>query len=513
MADVVLINLEQEDRAVPFGLLYIGTYLEKRGFSVKIFNFEFSFNQKLDENILKEITLDSKNAICIGFSVMTSQIQNSLYLTKLLKKRYPEIPIIWGGIHPTLFPEQTIKNEFINFIVVGEGEETMPELCEAIKKKDKERISRIKGIAFKDKNKIIITEKREVIDMGKTPRPNWKLIDEFVKRNLMRFVWGKTYRGTEIHTGRGCPYRCTYCINSILYGKKWLPRNVKDIVNEIEFLKKRYKIEFVKLRDENFFLNRKRVEDFCDELIKRNLNIKWETNTRANYFDNCSEDFMKKLKKSGCVVLAFGAESGSLEMLDYMKKDITPEQILNSVRLCTSYGILPNYSFMIGIPTEEKQDVVETFQLVKKMKKISNEIGFLGPQIFRPYPGCELYNECKKLGFNEPKDLESWTNINKVSQFYVDTNELPWIKDPELVDVVAKYAPKGFNNYLTNVPIIWRFIFNVKSFLFENLTFAYVKTNSETKRKIIKNTLILIDKTSLEGKKIAKKTLKALKYY
>ena len=540
MADVVLINIEDRDKATPFGILYIGSKLKRLGYSVRLFSFGMDFSHKFDDNtkkIFEEIKKEAKNSICVGFSVMTSQVPKSLFLSEQLKKEFPNLTIVWGGIHVKMLPDQVISHPLIDYAVTGEGEDTMTDLCKVLKKYKNEEsksvnskqrmvitsngqtvlesvnsqmMEELSGIAdlvyVDEEGKIRKNEKRELVDFTNAPIPDWDLAGDFLSRNMDRFTIRGTYKSVEVHTGRGCPYRCSYCVNVLLYGKTWRPRKVRDIVDEIEYLKNKFGVELIRLRDENFFLSKNRVIEFCDELLNRNVNIIWETNTRTNYFDNFTHDDMVKLKKSGCHSLSFGAESGSPKVLDVIKKDHTTTQILNSARMCAKYDIIPVYSFMIGIPEETEEDILMTYDIIHKIKKITkNRVSFLGPHILRPYPGGDIYETCKELGFKEPEKLTDWDNFNPVAQYYVDPKELPWLNDPKMIDLIATYSPKGFNNYLSvDVPSLYKGIFTLRSNFFYYGTRAYLKTKSKAIRNILEKSFKLADKMTISGRKIAK---------
>ena len=488
MYDVLLVYFHNKDdlQHIPLGLLYIATYLEKTNYSVKIINYVKGYDEDLTFEEKKELDQDLKNSICIGFSVTTTQIQRSLALSKYIKNRFSNISIVWGGVHPTLFPLVTCENENVDFVIVNEGEVLFVELVKALK--SKKDFSKIHGLVYKKNGKVVQNLSPSLLDFVNSPIPNYDLVDDFIKKYSYYYFQGKKYKFVEVHTGRGCPYRCTFCLNDILFGKTRRSRSVESIIEEIKLLKQKYNGTFIKLRDENFFMIRKYVENFCDALINENLQIKWWTSARASFFDNATPELMLKLKKSGCFHLLIGAESGSDKILKQIKKDITPKQLIKSAKVCVKYGIVPNYSFMTGFPNEDVIDIKATLKLMRRLKRISLYVNITGPHLLRPYPGGVLYDELKEnySDFFKNKTLEQWATSEKFSEVYLKPADLPWVKDPKLIEVIVNYAPRMFNS-LVRVPFYVKFMGDLKSFAY----FIGVYWFLSSKKKIVRRSALM----------------------
>ena len=199
--------------------------------------------------------------------------------------------------------------------------------------------------------------------------------------------------------------------------------------------------------DENFFVDMARARDIMDGMIANDLAIPWETTVRANYIREgiIDDEFMAKLRRSGCYLLSFGAESGCPRLLKKMKKDINPEDVVNSAKSALKHGIIPQYSFMIGLPGETRAEMMETLGLIDKLAKLSPEIQILGPQAFRPYPGSELYDECVASGWKEPKSLEEWVDLSANELNYLSIKNFPWVKksDRDFVESMEAYVRFG----------------------------------------------------------------------
>jgi len=466
MADVILIqphliechNLsspssqDNQPATVPMGLLYLGSMLHAEGYKVKII--DTKLYGIYDSAYLKEIELEMKDAICVGISVMSVGIYHGLRISDLIKSRDPYVPIVWGGVHPTLFPKETCNDSSVNYVVIGEGELALLELVRTLERGGDPSI--IKGLAYKDKNGYKENPPGEPIDMNTLPFPAWHLL------NVQRYLRqedparpGRYVRSLQIHTSRGCPYRCSFCINTVSpYKGRWRGKRAEKVLDEIEFLVEKYKVEHIWFRDELFFANKARMERICDGLKERRLDIEWWANVRADYFNSryLTGNFLKKVRECGFTCASMGAESGSTTVLDFLKKDITVQDILNSAKECRKHDIIPTYSFMIGVPSETGGDMLKTLSLIRQIKKICPKANILGPQLYRPYPGSELYDLCKKLGFKEPRSLREWADENlypPVKLLALDRHALsryPWIKDPELVTALCVYTPSAFQS-------------------------------------------------------------------
>lgn len=410
MSDVVLVKLERCDKAhqiaPPFSLLYLGDSLEKAGFTVRLYN-----EQGTEANIQKLLELiHEENPVFIGFSCFTDL---SLYHSKKASieiKKKAGTPVIWGGIHPTILPEQTLKNEFIDIIAIGEGEETVVELAGFLKKKksDHKELKNIKGIGFKRKGKVIINEPRPFIKNLDAYSPAWHLIDSekyiYSGKNFYTQIGSKLSeeRVTALYTSRGCPWRCGYCYNQAVNKRVFRSQTPEKTIKEILFWKRR-NVSTVIFEDDNFFSDKNRVLD-----IIRNVDIKWSATIRANYIANWGEEFVKELSSNGCIELRIGAESGSQKILDIMKKDITVEQIREAVDLCSKYRIKTLLNFMVGIPGETWDDVKMTLDFMDELEKKSEFVSIGSPGVFVPWPGLDLSKRAEKNGFVPPDNLGGW---------------------------------------------------------------------------------------------------------
>ena len=424
-------NIEKEnyDSSISVGLLSIATYLASQGIEVKIID---GVRQK---NYLEILRDEIKEVEFAGISVMTMQISNALKICKIIREVNPECKIIWGGSHATFFPKETIEHPLVDIVCVGEGEITMREITEG---KD---LDEIKGIVYKKDGEIKINPPRELLDPTEMPFFNWDLVPEEILHNL--------YLIPSL-TSRGCPHQCTFCINAILKNR-WRQRTSEQVLRDLEIINKKEYFKDKKLRfwDENFFVDIRRARAIIDGMLERDMKMPWETTVRANYIREgmVDDELLSKLKKTGCYLLSFGAESGSPRILKKIKKGITPDEILESARKCLKHGIIPQYSFMIGLPGETKKDMMMTLSVIDRLLKLSDKVQVLGPQAFRPYPGSELYNECIEAGWKAPESIEEWAKVAENELSYLAVKNFPWVKDKDFVESMEAYVRFGAHSF------------------------------------------------------------------
>lgn len=439
MKKVLLINpafniaKEKYDTSISVGLLCLGSYLVQNGIDSAI------IDCARQENYREKINKLLPKVDCVGFSVMTSQIASALELSSMIRKFDPNIKIIWGGFHPTFFANQVAGHSLVDVAVLHEGEGTLLELVKLFREgKQVYELGNVSGIAFKEKNdKVKITQRRAFVKFDDLPLPNWDIMPEEVLWNL---------EIVPTHTSRGCPHRCTFCVNAITQNL-WRWRAPEKVLEDLEIISKKpyFRGKPVRFWDENFFVNIPRARDIIKGIIDRRLDIRWETTVRANYLNDRMIDLsmLEEMRKSGCYLLSFGAESGSDDILKKLEKGITRQEIIDSAGMCVKNKIIPQYSFMVGLPGELRKDMDQTITLIDALVKISPSIQILGPQAFRPYPGSKLYDDCLASGWKEPESLEEWAQVMQDQLNYLSPKQFPWLSNPNFVEALEAYTRFG----------------------------------------------------------------------
>lgn len=392
---------------LPLSLLPLAYYLRKEGYQVKI----------LDTRCEDYKEYDFSDAICVGFSVMTGpQITNSLEIAKYLRQKYGRhLTFIWGGVHPSLTPDQTAKNDYVDIVVRGEGEEIMLQLVKALDRGLS--IEGIKGITYKKGSEVISNPDSPFIDMnnlGLLPYDSLKLERYFIKERLM------------YNSSRGCPHSCKFCYNLAFNQRCWRSYDATVVVNQIDKFWHRFGFKVVDFYEDNFFANKRRVEEICQGLIDRKIDINWYATCRFDYFSKYDTSFLSLLRKSGCYRLAFGAESGDEEILSKIEKGISIEQILITVKKCKEFDITPVISFIFAFPGETEGNRKHTFILIDKIINIYDKAEINGIFMYTPFPGTPLYQEAIQHGFQPPSSLEEWARFEQGNAI-----NTPWLSKNE----------------------------------------------------------------------------------
>ncbi len=419
-------NVKSQTKQYPTGLYKIASYC-KDEYNV------FVIDQRIEKNVFKKINNILKNydVLCIGLSVMTGeQIRHALEISKHFHK---QVRIVWGGIHSTILPNQTIECEFIDYVVIGEGENSFLNLlhyCEG-KMYTKELFLSKTNCNF-EYNFIDNLNNSIYVDFDKYPVKDVY----FVRRDGFN-------KAFNIETSRGCPHKCYFCHNSI-YNKPYRCISEDRLIDLIEYLYNTYGIDGIIFQEDNFFLNKNRVICVMDYLVSR-PNIGWKANSRIDYFKRFIKDehFMKKLIDSGCRVLQFGVESGSERVLRMINKKIKVSDVLEVNQCLSVYQIRLKYNFIIGFPSETIQEINKTLKLIEKLKYENPNVEPPFLNVYNPYPGTQLYKVALEYGFNAPKDIEGW------SLFNWNTVTFDWYT-PEVRGYIEKLSKEFFLN--TNYP-------------------------------------------------------------
>lgn len=462
----------QENKNVPLGILSIGAILERERFIVKIIDARL-YSKK---EVLRLINCEIKKSLCIGISVTTPQIKHALQICNFIKRNNKEIPIVWGGIHPSLYSLETIEDKNVDFVITGEAEFAFLDLVKCFSKKSN-NFKEINGLYYKKNGKIIFNGASPPIDPNELPLPAYHLIDieKYIIREFRTYSGViKKMRALDIYTSRGCPYKCTFCITALSGLKKWRPINTDKVLSQIDYLVKKYDLDFLFFIDDFFFGDKKRIVKIAKHLLKKKYNVMWDANVRVNLFNKHQIDdkFLCLLKKSGCFTLRMGIESGSDRILKFIKKGITVKQIIYAVSQCQKHGILVFSGFMFGFPSETKEEIKKTTNLILRLYEISPNSMLCVPDILRPYPSTEIYQECVKKGFKTPRTLRDWANEKADIGSYTSIKRMTWIKDPTwLLNVkifffiLLVYRCHKINQ--KDISITWKILGNVAEFWYK----------------------------------------------
>ncbi len=399
---------------IPLGLLSLGSALFKKGIKVTIIDGNYENDV---ENKIKS-TVPSHDKFIFGISTMTGyQLTDSLNIAGFMRNNYPNALLVWGGWHPSLLPHDTLKNDFVDFVVMGPGEETLVKLVEACI--EHSGYDHILGLGYKKDGKAIINGPRPILNFDKLPFLKWDLID--VDKYLAHDVAPRTI---TFLTSRGCPYRCGFCAVMAMYERKWYSLPAERVIDEIQFLKRKYRIDGIRFEDSNFFASKKRVLEISKGLIEKNININWAALGRPDDLLKYDTNELELLKKGGFSQIAVGAESADQDALDFINKDIKASAVNDLVEICIKHDISMILAFMLGLPIAKGKDIDLTLDLIKHLHskypfgEKNNEILL---SYYVPYPGSYLYQLAIKRGFKEPSTLKEWSALT-LNEYHA-----PWV--------------------------------------------------------------------------------------
>src|SRR3989344_6019091 len=394
----------------PLGPAYIAAVLENENYSVKILDAPIeAFHQefKIDErriryglsyeqigSFIKEFSPD-----VVGVALHSvSQYDNSLAVCRVAKDVNKEIIIVLGGsgVYPPSLAQQILKeNRVVNFVVIGEAEYTMRDLLATLNAPNPD-CSKIDGLVYRMGDEIKINPKTKFIEnLDELPFPARHLlpIDKYFKINVNQNL-SNNRRTLQIVASRGCPHRCTFCATTIYWGNRYRRRSAENILSEIDYMVKNYKIRELQFTDDSFtsdYDNAKRVFELLKE---RKYNLKWSTPNGVNVC-TLDEKLLRLMKESGCYEVKLPIESGNQEILNkIIRKPVNLEHVKKIVAITKKLGIITNGFFAIGFPGETLEDIKKTFRFVREIK-----IDSITLSIFTPLPGTKLMEECREKGY------------------------------------------------------------------------------------------------------------------
>lgn len=357
----------------PLGILYVAAYLKKYSQNeIKILDLQLE--KKLEPELIDYLLKEKPDII--GMTAISFMMIDTLKLIKLIKRILPQANVVLGGPHVNIYPHQTLEIPGVDFIVLGEGEKICLDLINNIN--NKEKLKKVKGLVFKHKGQIINTGQRELVkDLDLLPYPARQLTD-YKKYYSTISMANPT---TSMFTSRGCPYKCIFCDRPHL-GKVFRARSAKNVVDEMEKIAE-LGIKEIFIYDDTFTINRQRVIDICQEILKRNLKIYWDVRARVNTVD---EELLKLMKQAGCARIHYGVESGVNEILKNLRKDITLKMVFQAFKASQKAKIETAAYFMIGCPGETYNDIQKSIKLAKELKP-----DYVHFSVLTPFPATDIY--------------------------------------------------------------------------------------------------------------------------
>lgn len=350
-----------------------------------------------------EETIKNYNPDYVGLTFTTLLLDEAKQVAKFIKKKFPKVKIITGGVHSTINPEEVAKSEYFDIVVFGEGDITLQDIVKG------KPLKKIRGLVYKDKKGKIIKNppQRQLENLDELPMPAWHLFNAKLYVNP-KAIARESPVGT-IGTSRGCVYGCIYC-NKSVFGRRFRAKSVNRVVDEFEILLKNGFKE-IHVWDDMFATDLKRAKAICDEIVRRKIKFSWqlECGVRVNCVD---KEFFEKCVKSGCYKVAFGFESGNDQVLRDIKKGATIQQARNAVKWAKEAGMETSGFFMLGLPTDTVKTMEQTIDFA-----CSLGLDYAKATILVPLPSTEVFEEFEKKGLIITKDWSKY-NFHTASKVY-----------------------------------------------------------------------------------------------
>jgi radical SAM superfamily enzyme YgiQ (UPF0313 family) len=405
----------------PLGLGYIAAVLKKEGHTVAIYDAEWNAEELASrgscqyplsemaanwgkyQECLRQPSHDVWREVegvireqlpdVVGITCRALDLASAVVVARLAKRANPSVRVVLGGPAATTCSDMVMEDVNVDFAVRGEGEMTMKELVRAVEVGAGDLRS-IDGLWFRESRGIVRNKQRELIqDISSLPYPD--------RESLLnaRRLPGPIYRRLmgDLVSSRGCPYRCTFCANHSVWGsRKWRGRSPEDVVGEILHVRDTHGVQHFVFWDDLFTVNRERTVAICELMLAKGANVHWVCLVRANTID---AELLRLMRRSGCVQVQMGVESGSNRILQQMKKGMTVEDFRRAARVIRRSGLPWHCFLLIGIPGETREEMAATMRLVTELRPDVVELS-----VFAPYPGSPLHEELKVAGLLDSPD-------------------------------------------------------------------------------------------------------------
>jgi radical SAM superfamily enzyme YgiQ (UPF0313 family) len=397
----------------PLCLLALAAPLLEAGFDVKLIDSVTC--PAFEQEILRE----TADALCLGISLLTGpMIKFGARVARSVRKVRPHLPIVFGGWHPTLVPEQTLAPQFVDAVVRSQGELTLLELVERMA--EDRPWNGIRGLSFKDGEHQHHEPERPVTNLNSLPTPAFYLAD------FDRYEEICGIRQLAYASSMGCPYACNYCTDMVFYKRRFNAYRAEKVVADLAELVPRYGIDEVALLDSNFLVDIKRAIAIARGIVDSKVKFSWTFQASTDFLWRMSDDEVRLMGESGVSHMGFGTESASMDVLKLMNKHHQRvEQMVETARKTELAGIHVTFNVILGYPGETEADRLKTFRIMSDIARQYGNVSF-SPNIFTPYPGIPIWPQLKEMGVREPQSLEEWQDIA------LGNNVLPWLQGEEL---------------------------------------------------------------------------------
>ncbi len=397
----------------PLCLLSLAAPLRNAGFEVVII--DAAIEPRWMTRVLRELG----DALCLGISMLTGpMIRGAVQMAKAVKKEAPQVPVIFGGWHPSLLPGQTLQEPFVDAIVRGQGELTLLEIAENLA--SGKSYHGVPGVSSKQSGLPQHAPERRVALLDDLPTPAFEMTDF----DAYERVSGE--RKLAYATSVGCPYACNYCTDMVFYKRRFNALEPERVVREVTELVVQYRIQEVAMLDSNLPVDWRRARDIAQGFVNSGVKFRWTFQASTDFLCRMSDDEVALLGRSGVTHMGFGTESTSSALLKLMnKRHQRVDEMYETARKAAIGGIHVTFNLIFGYPGETEADRLETLRTMSDIARQFWNVSF-SPNMFTPYPGIPIWPQLHEMGLREPQSLEEWIELP------LGRNSLPWLQGREL---------------------------------------------------------------------------------
>ncbi len=358
-------------------------------------------------------------ALCLGISVLTGpMIFGAMEVAQSIKKLYPELPVIFGGWHPTLLPEETLQEPFVDYVVRRQGDTALRELVDAFAQGG--QANGIASVSWKQDGQSHHNPDRKTEPLDDLPLPAYDMVDFEAYEKLCGG------RKLAYATSVGCPYACNYCTDMVFYKRRFNALSADRVVSEMTTLAQRYRIDEIALLDSNFPVDLRRAVQIARGIHESGVHFGWTFQASTDFLCRMSDDEVRLLRASGVTHMGFGTESTSESVLKLMnKRHQRMNEVHETARKTCLADIRVTFNLIFGYPGETEDDRAETFKTMGEIAAEFPNVSF-SPNVFTPYPGIPIWPQLRELGVREPKSLREWADLP------LGANVLPWLKGRDM---------------------------------------------------------------------------------
>jgi len=444
-----------QEATAPLSLLAISTPLLRAGFEVTL------IDSTITPDFKKRVLSEVQDALFLGISLVTGpMIRETVELARAVKDWNREFPVVLGGWHPSLLPDQTLEADCIDVVVQGQGEDTIVEL--ALRLEQDASLEGVLGVGYKQENRLVFNAPRPLKPLAEMPPKAYHLADFDTYERLCGRRWAM------YTSSLACPFNCSYCTNAGVYGRQWNALPAEQVVEETTDLARRYRLQMLWIVDDNFLVDLDRAVKIGEGLVRSGARFEWSIQATTNLTARLSESELRLLRRAGLHQICQGVDSASPKILNLMNKTFQDfESIYQSAERCLKAGIRPSFNIIFGYPSEGEAERRETIRFIMDVCRRYPGAEFW-TNIFTPYPGSPIMARVRELGIELPGSLEGWAD------YFPRYTVLPWLKGKDHARLqtmreclrmafnrqpIARYDPnwtvKSLQRFLS-YPVRWR---------------------------------------------------------